>query len=101
PCYQELAMLSAAQRQQAFNLVLIAVDGADARSEVEAVLAKHQFKTVSAWLFEEAGAPHLRHEIDPLWYGELPRSYLFDTHHQRQAVSGLLRRAQLFQRQSR
>lgn len=100
PCYQELAMLAQQRKHHAFNLVLISVDGADASNEVKAVLAKYQLQNLDAWLFEEYAAQHLRYEIDPLWYGELPRSYIFNSIHQRQAVSGVLSQDQLLDSQT-
>jgi thiol-disulfide isomerase/thioredoxin len=95
PCYKELEMLAREQKQQAFNLVLISTDGADASIEVATVLKKYKLQNIDTWLFEEYSAQHLRYEIDPLWYGELPRSYLFNREHQRQAVSGVLSAGQL------
>ena len=46
-------------------------------------------------MFAEAVPERLRYAIDPAWGGELPRSYLFDAAHRRQAHSGLLDEAQL------
>lgn len=95
PCYKELAMLAKERKRHVFNLVLISVDGLDASSDVEAVLTKYQLQDVNTWLFEEYATQHLRYEIDPIWYGELPRSYLFNKEHKRQAVSGVLKPDQL------
>ena len=95
PCYQELEMLDRERKKHAFNLVLISVDGADASNEVAAVLKKYNLQSVDNWLFEEFSSQQLRYEIDPVWYGELPRSYLFNREHQRKAVSGVLRAGQL------
>ncbi|MDH5392503.1 MAG: hypothetical protein OEY11_04860 [Gammaproteobacteria bacterium] len=95
PCYKELELLASERKRDDFNLVLISTDGADARTEVASVLKKYKLNDVDNWLFEDAFAHTLRYEIDPLWYGELPRSYLFNKKHQRQAVSGVLSAAQL------
>lgn len=95
PCYKELEMLGHEHNRHAFNLVLISTDGAEASNEVAAVLKKYNLQNVNSWLFEEVSAQRLRYEIDPLWYGELPRSYLFNKEHQRQAVSGVLSSEQL------
>lgn len=94
-CFEELAMLSKAHQQNPFNLVLISVDGIESKQEVETVLKKYQLNKVDNWLFAEYADAALRYEIDPLWYGELPRSYLFNKTHQRQSVSGLLKKEQL------
>lgn len=101
PCYREFAFLAEQRKRQAFNLVLIAIDGADAGNDVAAVLAKYHLQSADAWLFADNAAPALRYEIDPLWYGETPRSYLFTRTQQRQAVSGVLSKAQLRSVQSR
>lgn len=95
PCYKELEILASKREQYTFNLVLISVDGIDASKEVAAVLSKYKLKSVDNWLFDEFSAQQLRYEIDPLWYGELPRSYLFNKEHQRHAVSGVLSASQL------
>ena len=95
PCYKELELLASERKQHDFNLVLISTDGADATTEVASVLMKYKLQDVDSWLFEEYLAQPLRYEIDPLWYGELPRSYLFNKQHQRQAVSGVLNSSQL------
>jgi len=42
------------------------------------------------WLFSDAPNQQLRYAIDPLGYGELPRSYFFNQCQQRQALSGKL-----------
>ena len=94
-CFEELAMLSKAYQQKPFNLVLISVDGIESKQEVETVLNKYQLDKVDNWLFTEYADASLRYEIDPLWYGELPRSYFFDETHQRQGVSGVLKKVQL------
>ena len=95
PCYKELEMLGREQKQHVFNLVLISTDGTEATNEVTAVLKKYNLQNVNNWLFKEYSAQQLRYQIDPLWYGELPRSYLFNKTHQRQAVSGVLSSEQL------
>lgn len=95
PCYKELEMLATERKQHDFKLVLISVDGAEAINEVAAVLKKYNLQAVDSWLFNEFSSQSLRYEIDPLWYGELPRSYLFNSKAQRQAMSGVLSAAQL------
>ncbi len=95
PCYKELELLANERKRYDFNLVLISTDGADASIEVATVLMKYKLHDVDNWLFEKSSAQPLRYEIDPLWYGELPRSYLFDKENQRQAISGVLNSSQL------
>ena len=95
PCYKELELLARERKQHDFNLVLISIDGADASYEVAAVLNNYKLQSASNWLFDEFSSQQLRYEIDPTWYGELPRSYLFDNTHKRKSVSGILNTDQL------
>jgi hypothetical protein len=44
----------------------------------------------NAWAFGAAPAEQLRFAIDPLWHGEMPRSYWFDAKGRARAVSGVL-----------
>ena len=41
-------------------------------------------------VFTEDNSAKLRFEIDPSWYGELPRTYFFDKKHQRSGLSGVI-----------
>ena len=96
PCREELALLSEFSKQHRdFKLVLVSTDAADASAQVAEVLAEQQLNHVESWVFSEAGADRLRYEIDPDWYGEIPRSYFYDQNHQRTAVSGALKKQQI------
>lgn len=44
----------------------------------------------NAWAFGAAPPEQLRYSIDPLWHGEMPRSYWFDAKGKARAVSGVL-----------
>lgn len=46
--------------------------------------------TENAWAFGSAPPEQLRYSIDPLWHGEMPRSYWFDAKGKARAVSGVL-----------
>ncbi|MDH5517039.1 MAG: redoxin domain-containing protein [Gammaproteobacteria bacterium] len=95
PCYKELALLGRERKQHSYNLVLISTDGAESIDEVAAVLKNNGLQGADNWLFSELGSAPLRYQIDPLWYGELPRSYLYTSDHQRTAISGVLTSTQL------
>ena len=91
PCHRELAMLGRLrQHLPRLELVLVATDENVDRHELQEVLNRHRLQATDNWAFADASAQALRYEIDPSWYGELPRSYLFNRRHQRQARSGLL-----------
>ncbi|MCK5263697.1 MAG: redoxin domain-containing protein [Gammaproteobacteria bacterium] len=96
PCYKELAMLAKeTKKHPQLNLILVSTDTPDDIKEIQQKLSQFGFNHINAWVFENNMAQQLRYEIDPNWYGELPRSYLFDAQHNRQAISGVLRTAVL------
>jgi hypothetical protein len=96
PCYKELAMLAEqTKKHPQLNLMLVSTDTTDDIKEIQQKLSQFGFNDINAWVFENNMAQQLRYEIDPNWYGELPRSYLFDAQHNRQAISGILRTAVL------
>ncbi|VAX12859.1 hypothetical protein MNBD_GAMMA24-1348 [hydrothermal vent metagenome] len=92
PCYEELEMLANFRKQQPyFNLLLVSIDGVEAKAEAQDRLYNLGLLSVENWIFTEAVSPQLLDQIDPSWYGVVPRSYLFDASHDRQAITGLLR----------
>lgn len=96
PCRKELELLGQLQRQhENLPLVLISTDDIGQRNEVMAVLDKYSLANADAWIFADSYTERLRHAIDPQWYGELPRSYFYDRHHARRAVSGILKEREL------
>lgn len=96
PCYRELAMLGELKKQQPrIELVLVSTDGLAAAEEIQILLKKMGLVDTDSWVFDNHVPERLRFEIDASWYGELPRSYLFSSDHQRQTVSGILTSNQL------
>lgn len=92
PCYKELAMLAEEiKKRPQLDLVLVSTDTTDDISEIQQKLNRFGLSNINSWVFDNEMAQQLRYEIDPSWYGELPRSYLFDAQHNRQAISGVLR----------
>lgn len=89
PCYSELEMFGEALRTRAFDLVLVSTDGVGSESQARRVLARFGLENANAWIFA-APPERLRFEVDRTWYGELPRTYLFDGAGRREAVSGTL-----------
>ena len=76
----------------AFNLVLVSTDSPGDRKELLRVINGKGVASAEVWVFSEANSPRIRHDVDRIWYGELPRSYFFDGHQNRQAISGVLER---------
>jgi thiol-disulfide isomerase/thioredoxin len=91
PCYKELAMLAEWQKQNlSSHLVLVSTDSNASPDELTATLERFDFVQAEQWVFADHNAQRLRYAIDPLWRGELPRSYLYKANQSRRAVSGLL-----------
>lgn len=95
PCHEELAMLGAWRRAHPdARLVLISTDAGETGTAADALLRQYGLDATERWTFAEDFVERLRHEIDPAWRGELPRSYLNDGRVSL-AVSGRLDRARL------
>lgn len=95
-CMKELAMLAEVQAQtDALRLVLVSTDAPQDQTELQRLIVQSGVSADAYWVFAEADSPRLRYEVDRQWYGELPRTYLFDAQHSRRAVSGALKRALL------
>lgn len=96
PCIRELPVLADLNRKHSnLNLVLIATNGTSFKHNVEKMLQNHGLENVESWVFAEDNAQRLRYEIDPTWYGDLPRTYFFDKNHQRSSISGTLTSQQI------
>ncbi|ADJ29543.1 TlpA family protein disulfide reductase [Nitrosococcus watsonii] len=95
PCRKEMDLLAEMRRQHPkLDVVLVSTDEMERADQVAAAVKGHGLEKTESWLF--AGpAQRLRYEIDPGWYGEMPRSYFYDANHERVAVSGALEEAQI------
>lgn len=90
-CMKEMSLLNKiADAYPELSIVLVSVDDFSAAEQVQAVLQKHRLSQMSNWLFTEANSAQLRYQIDPSWYGELPRTYFYNAAHDRTGVSGVL-----------
>ena len=95
-CAKELQTLGKlARSERNLPLVIVSTDTPDDARELRAALKRHGLDRLDTWVFADAVPERLRYAIDPAWRGELPRSYLFDAAHRREAHSGLLNEAQL------
>jgi hypothetical protein len=95
PCRDEFALL-AAMRTRHPRLALVLVSTDDVSDEAMATRALQDFGMAGeeSWIFAD-DAQKLRFEIDPDWYGELPRAYFYDAGHRREGVSGSLTRERI------
>jgi len=92
PCFKELNNLARWKRNYPeLNLVFVATDDYSMKAEVGQQIKAFGLELADHWIFSEHAAVRLRYNIDPLWHGELPRSYLYDRRHKSTAVSGLLK----------
>lgn len=90
-CYKELEMLGEfSKKHTELDIVLISTDIEATYDEVQAVLSMYKLEQIESWLFRGESDESLRFEIDPAWYGELPRSYMIKTATKRQVVSGMI-----------
>jgi len=95
-CVKELQTLGRlARHDRALPLVIVSTDSPAEAREIRAALQRFGLDHVDTWVFADAVPERLRYSIDPAWRGELPRSYLFDAAHGREAHSGLLGEARL------
>lgn len=91
PCRHEMALLGRTIKADPdFDVVLISTDDFEEGARTEILLAEYGMDQTESWIFADPHTQRLRYEIDPKWYGELPRAYFYDPQHQRLALSGAL-----------
>lgn len=91
PCRRELELLSKLQQTEpGLNIVLIATDHVDNEGLVLDVLSDYRFVAVESWIFADRNAEKLRFAVDPEWFGEMPRAYLYEADSSRRGISGAL-----------
>jgi thiol-disulfide isomerase/thioredoxin len=90
-CLKDMALLNTLHKAHPnINMVMLATDDASATEQIQEILAKNELSSLENWLFADDNAQKLRYEIDPKWYGEMPRTYFFDKNHEREGISGVL-----------
>jgi thiol-disulfide isomerase/thioredoxin len=91
PCLVELDMMG---ELLALNpdlpFVLISTDPIEEREAAAEFLEDFGLAGYESWMFADSFTERLRFTVDPAWYGELPRSYFFDSNHQQQPHSGIM-----------
>jgi hypothetical protein len=78
------------QANPRLRLVLVAVDDEAVPATLADFLAQHGLESAEQWVFAAEQSEQLRYEIDPRWWGELPRTYFFDAAQHMEGVSGLV-----------
>lgn len=95
-CITELTLLGqVAKSRKQLPLVLVSTDTPESSVAIEQTQKRLGLAQVDSWVFDDDIPERLRHAIDPSWHGELPRTYLYDARHRREAVAGVLGEARL------
>ncbi|WP_411726823.1 TlpA family protein disulfide reductase [Methyloglobulus sp.] len=90
-CLKDMALLNKMHKNRPeMNMVMLVTDDASATEQIQQILAKNELTGLENWIFADENPQKLRYEIDPVWYGELPRTYFLNKSHEREGISGVL-----------
>jgi thiol-disulfide isomerase/thioredoxin len=90
-CLKDMALLNKMHKANPnINMVMLATDDSSATDDIQKILTKNELTGLENWLFADENPQKLRYEIDPKWYGEMPRTYFFNKKHEREGISGVL-----------
>ncbi len=90
-CLKDMALLNKMHKANPnINMVMLATDDSTATEQIQQILAKNELTGLENWLFADDNPQKLRYEIDPKWYGEMPRTYFLNKKHEREGISGVL-----------
>ena len=96
PCMVELDMFGELLKEYPdLPLVLVSTDDIAGQEDALDFLYDYELEGITSWMFADSFTERLRFSIDPNWFGELPRSYYFDSAHQPEAHSGILKEEQV------
>jgi thiol-disulfide isomerase/thioredoxin len=91
PCRHEMNLWGPLQQKYpGVRFVLVSTDAEGERATVSEFLRRYDLGGVETWMFADEFSERVRYAIDPAWRGELPRTYVYDAAHRRQAQSGVL-----------
>lgn len=99
-CRDDLALFGKlAKKYRNLDLVLVATDSPEQKQEIARTLQQYRLGRaglgrIESWVFADSYTERLRFEVDPQWYGELPRTYFFDADGRSTAVSGKINHGQ-------
>lgn len=90
-CLKDMALLNKMHKAYPkVDMIMLTTDDASETEQIQQVLLKNDLTGLENWLFADDNPQKLRFEIDPKWYGELPRTYFFNKKHEREGISGVL-----------
>ena len=96
PCITELEKISELHQQfPDYQLTLINTDAVDEQVRVKKILQQFNLAGLDNWGFANSDEEKLRYDIDPRWYGDLPRSYFFPLQGKTKRLRGALTSAEL------
>ncbi len=88
-CINDLKKLGKAlSKNTNVKLITVCVDGKESAIKAERILNQANLPKHEQYQYAEVDEDRLRYNIDPAWYGELPRTYFYDTAHQVTPLSG-------------
>jgi thiol-disulfide isomerase/thioredoxin len=95
-CVKDMALIEQIhQNQPELKIVMLSTDDVSASEQIEKILQQNHLADLENWVFADTNSQKLRYQIDPKWYGELPRTYFFDAAHHREGISGVLSQEKL------
>lgn len=90
-CLKDMDLLSRIHKNRPeLKIIMLAADDLSAADQIQQIVHKNRLSDIDHWVFADENTQKLRFEIDPKWYGEIPRTYFFDKTHQRTGISGVL-----------
>jgi hypothetical protein len=93
-CLKDMKLLSNIHKSRPeLKMIMLAADEPSETGQILQILENSQLSGIENWAYASENTQKLQFEIDPKWYGELPRTYFFDKTHQRTGVSGVLSKA--------
>jgi thiol-disulfide isomerase/thioredoxin len=96
PCIKELQKISDLHQQYPeYQLTLINTDAVDEQIRVKKILQQYDLAGLDNWGFANTDEEKLRYDIDPRWFGDLPRSYFFPLEGKVKRLRGALTSAEL------
>jgi thiol-disulfide isomerase/thioredoxin len=96
PCIKELQKISDLHQQYPeYQLTLINTDSIDEQGRVKKLIQQYNLAGLDNWGFANIDEEKLRFDIDPRWFGDLPRSYFFPLQGKVKRLRGALTSAEL------
>jgi hypothetical protein len=63
------------QKNPQLKIIMLATDDISEVDQIQTILKNNSLSDVESWSYASENTQKLQFEIDPKWYGELPRTY--------------------------